>query len=108
MKATVHLLPLNLRREFIFLEANKIPALVEHYKNGALEKSKEVEVSGIYTHAGVAEEMFDLTNNPSRDDERELLYGRGRSVSVGDIVEVESGENVESWLCMSFGWHKVG
>lgn len=47
-----------------------------------------------------AEEAFDLTNNPSRQEERELKYGRGRSVSVGDIVEVD-GIN---FLCDSFGW----
>ena len=51
----------------------------------------------------VAEEMFDLTNNPSRDEEREERYGRGRSVSVGDIVEVD-GVN---YLCASMGWREL-
>jgi len=50
-----------------------------------------------------AEEVFDLTNNPSRQDEREQVYGRGRSLSVGDIVVV--GE--EQWLCQSFGWAEI-
>ena len=52
-------------------------------------------------HAGeeAAEEAFDLTNNPSRQIEREQLYGRFRSVSVGDIVHV----NKERFLCMSCG-----
>jgi hypothetical protein len=48
----------------------------------------------------VAEEVFDLTNNPSRQEEREEMYGRGRSVSVGDIVNVD-GVN---YLCASMGW----
>lgn len=50
-----------------------------------------------------AEEAFDLTNNPSRQDERERVYGRGRSLSTGDIVVV--GE--EQWVCLSFGWAEV-
>lgn len=51
----------------------------------------------------IAEEIFDLTNNPSRQEEREELYGRGRSVSVGDIISVD-GEN---WLCCSMGWARL-
>jgi len=47
-----------------------------------------------------AEEIFDLTNNPYRQAEREQLYGRGRSLSVGDIVKVDG----ELFLCCSNGW----
>lgn len=47
-----------------------------------------------------AEEAFDLTNNPSRQTEREEKYGTGPSVSVGDVVEVD-GVN---YACLSFGW----
>ena len=50
-----------------------------------------------------AEEAFDLTNNPSRQDERELKYGRGRSVSVGDIIGVDGVD----YLCMSCGWESL-
>lgn len=48
----------------------------------------------------VAEEVFDLTNNPGRQRDREYLYGRGRSVSVGDIVNVDGVD----YLCASAGW----
>ena len=48
----------------------------------------------------VAEEVFDLTNNPSRQDEREDLYGRGRSISVGDIIDVDG----ILYLCAPQGW----
>jgi hypothetical protein len=48
----------------------------------------------------VAEEVFDLTNNPCREDQREQLYGRGRNVSVGDIVNVDGVD----YLCLSVGW----
>ena len=47
-----------------------------------------------------AEEAFELTNDPSREEERNVRYGNHRSVSTGDIVEVD-GVN---YLCGSFGW----
>lgn len=50
-----------------------------------------------------AEEVFDLTNNPSRQEERELLYGRGRSVSVGDVVMVDN----DAYLCANVGWTRL-
>lgn len=50
-----------------------------------------------------AEEVFDLTNNPSRDLERLAIYGRRRSVSVGDIVNVDGVD----FLCASVGWVKL-
>lgn len=56
----------------------------------------EVEASG----EAAAEEAFDLTNNPGRQEEREEVYGRGRSLSVGDVVVVGK----EKYLCMSSGW----
>lgn len=50
-----------------------------------------------------AEEIFDLTNNPSRQGDREVRYGRHRSVSVGDIVVV----NGEFFLCRPNGWMAI-
>ena len=47
-----------------------------------------------------AEEMFDLTNNPYRQEEREETYGRGRSLSVGDKVQVGD----EEYVCAPSGW----
>jgi hypothetical protein len=61
----------------------------------------EFEVS--QTGEAAAEEMFDMTNNPSRIDERLASYGSGRSISVGDIITVD-GVN---YLCASFGWEKI-
>jgi hypothetical protein len=57
----------------------------------------ESEVSG----EEAAEEAFDLSNNPARQDERETRYGNGRSVSVGDIVVVDG---THEYLCASLGW----
>jgi hypothetical protein len=53
--------------------------------------------------AEVAEEMFDLTNDPGRQDERLDTYGNGRSISSGDIVCV----NGEDYLCCVIGWTKL-
>jgi hypothetical protein len=50
-----------------------------------------------------AEEAFVLTNNPSRQSEREQTYGRGPSVSVGDVVDVDGVR----FLCLPFGWTDI-
>lgn len=47
-----------------------------------------------------AEEMFDLANNPFRQEERAAKYGSGRSVSVGDIIDVDGTK----YLCASCDW----
>jgi hypothetical protein len=57
-------------------------------------------ITVVQSGESAADEAFDLTNNPSRQDEREIKYGRGPSVSVGDIVEVD-GVN---YICMPLGW----
>jgi hypothetical protein len=73
----------------------------------ALAEGKYAQESELFTVNGdsqdAAEEVFDLTNNPSRCDERFEKYGNGRSLSTGDVVVV--GE--EQWLCLSFGWAEV-
>lgn len=51
----------------------------------------------------VAEEMFDLSNNPGRQEERDAVWGRNRSLSVGDIVMVDN----TAWLCASMGWIQI-
>ena len=50
-----------------------------------------------------AEDLFDLSNNPSRQEERDTVWGANRSLSVGDVVHVEN----ESWLCLPTGWQKL-
>ena len=81
---------------------------------GAVDKVRAAIKEGLYTEESAlftvngdsmdaADEVFDLTNNPSRQEERERVYGHGRSLSVGDIVVV--GE--EQWVCCSFGWQEI-
>jgi len=77
------------------------------FVRAALKEGHYSEESALFTVNGdgkdAAEEVFDLTNNPGRQDERERIYGRGSSLSTGDIVVV--GE--EQWVCQSFGWAEV-
>lgn len=51
----------------------------------------------------MADCMFDMTNNPLREEERLQLYGNSRSISVGDIVSVDGVD----FLCLSFGWKQL-
>lgn len=94
-KVIIKLAPTSLRADIYFaddkakLAAKWLPCYAVH---GPIMMSE----AGLYA----AEEAFDLTNNPSREEERDAFYGRHRSVSVGDIVEVD-GTN---YLCGSFGW----
>ena len=75
-------------------------ALAQKYLNeGYYSTVGTVEVFDMWGE-DVAEYVFDLTNNPYRQAERERLYGRGRSVSVGDIVEFEGIK----YLCRPTGW----
>ena len=50
-----------------------------------------------------AEELFDLTNNPSREYERDQALWERQSLSVGDIVQVDK----EYFLCEGMGWTKL-
>lgn len=47
-----------------------------------------------------AEEAFDITNNPYREEERNTIHGNQRSVSVGDKVQVGDKE----YVCAPSGW----
>lgn len=88
--------------------------LVEFYlTENVVQLAKNLMESGDYVDIGTlsveqkgyaaAEEMFNLTNNPSRQEERKRLYGEHRSLSVGDIVIVDG----RAYLCTSNGWEKV-
>lgn len=47
-----------------------------------------------------AEEVFDVLNNPERDDERYQIIRQNRSFSVGDVVIIDT----TGFLCMPCGW----
>jgi hypothetical protein len=80
---------------------------------GAAKRAKQLIDAGLYTEMhqvstdltgeDAADEMFDLTNNPSRQAEREARYGRHRSLSVGDMVKTSDG----CWVCLACGWENI-
>ena len=91
MNATLLLAPSDLLRFGVTREY-----VIENLDRYTKIENLEVPSAG---HDG-AEWLFELTNNPSLQAERERIYGRGRSVSVGDVVVI----NGEKILCDSFGW----
>lgn len=93
---TIKLAPTELMGLFYTSRRGVVNVALGNYNAYEIRPCFAVDAAGI----DAAEEAFDLTNNPCRQDEREQLYGRGRSVSVGDIVEVD-GTN---YLCNSTGW----
>lgn|SRR5690554_5468694 len=54
-----------------------------------------------------AEYAFDLSNNPAREEDREKIFGRARSLSSGDVVRVEGPNGPTNWLCLPVGWAEV-
>jgi hypothetical protein len=96
---TIKLAPAELIMSFYTSKRGQANVAMDNYKSYEIRPCFAVDAEGI----DAAEEAFDLTNNPSRQGEREQLYGRGRSVSVGDIVEVD-GVN---YLCASMGWEEL-
>lgn len=100
MQATLFLAPREVMVDVYF--TRNIKTLVDQHF-AAYEKAGVIEVSSSKDELDACEEWFELTNNPFRQEEREEKYGRGRSVSVGDIVQV--GEN--AYVCASCGWERL-
>jgi hypothetical protein len=98
--ATIKLAPVELMGEFYFkrefAQSIALRNLAQYTTAGSMG------IPGLKGEA-VAEEVFDLTNNPGRQEEREELYGRGRSVSVGDIIDVDGC----LFLCAPMGWTEL-
>ena len=88
-------------------------AMINFYTGDAVKAAAELIKRDAYKKIGsiatefrgeeAAEDLFDLSNNPSRIGERALVWGNYRSLSVGDVVHVDG----ESWLCCSMGWTKL-
>lgn len=99
--ATIKLVNEQFMGEFYFRSNQEVTAR-SLQKDGWYRVQGTMAVPGMEGEA-VAEEVFDLTNNPYRQEEREELYGRHRSVSVGDIITVDG----EDFLCASMGWQRL-
>lgn len=90
------------RTEMAFVSGARAKELaMKFFREGDYNRYKTIVV--LQEGESAAEEAFDLTNNPSRQEEREEKYGRGPSVSSGDIVDVDG----TLYLCCSFGWEKL-
>jgi hypothetical protein len=83
--------------EFYF-SRNPVALAQQLRRDGQYRTASECYMAKEGTEA--AEEMFDVSNNPSRQAERVRIFESQRSVSVGDIVEV----NGLPYLCASMGW----
>ena len=101
MEAIVHLASRTQMADVAFAADQRVVAR-QGFLGDQYPEVKLVEV-GDLTGEDAAEELFDLTNNPSRQEEREQKYGRGRSLSVGDIVWVQG----KFFVCLSVGWSKL-
>jgi hypothetical protein len=69
---------------------------------GEYSATRTFSVDG-FAGVNAAEEVFDLSNNPMREEERHEKYGPHRSLSVGDMVVVDG----VSYVCCPFGWEEV-
>lgn len=97
--ATVFLAPIN--SSMLFYDMDQVKACSQLIAENAYQK-----IGALFTEKTgeeAAEEMFDLSNNPSREEERAERWGSYRSLSVGDVVHVDG----DSYLCKSTGWHKL-
>ena len=99
MQVTILLAPRDIMRDIYF---NKDVAKLVEDNLFRYEKAYtfEFKPSAFDSDIEPAEEAFDLTNNPSRQDERVKTYGTKRSLSVGDVVDVDG----KKLLCQPFGW----
>lgn len=112
MKAAILICPSEVRRESVgFVTGAATQAAVAAYEAGRYAERHDVCFNGMPDDTLpeiIAEECFDLTNNPSRQGERELFYGRHASVSIGDIVEVQDrAGNTTAWVCYPAGWKQI-
>lgn len=97
MLVRIKLAPVELMSSFYFSKQSPVSVAIRNIDEYTACPLIYVEAE---TPEDAAEEAFDLTNNPGRQADRLMFYGRGRSVSVGDIVEVEN----RTFLCAQMGW----
>jgi len=97
-KVIIHLAPLAMSGTS-FYNKSVLPVVRQHLPEYRVAGFFETDKVG----TAAAEEAYDLTNNPDRQEEREEKYGRGQSVSTGDVIEVDG----EHFVCMSGGWAKL-
>lgn len=99
----VHLCPQNLRRE-IFTTENLASFVQDNFQ--VYGQTHYFTVPQVGEEA--AEEAFDLSQNPSRDEERLRVYRDYRPVCVGDVVEcLHRDQSHQFFLCDPIGWTQI-
>ena len=103
-KVTLRLIPGSLFREIL----SSPFSIGQHpqYKNlDTFERySFELKSRASGDPEDIAEELFDVMNNPSRTHERNSYVGRNtRSLSIGDVVEIDG----VFLTCDVFGWQHL-
>lgn len=99
MQATVFLCP---SQDFI----NYYSADAVKHAQALAQRQGYAEIFSIEVNAtgeAAADECFDLSNNPIREVQRDIVWGRRRSLSVGDVVHTAG----DSFLCLPCGWQKL-
>ena len=102
MCVTIKLLDSSFMSEFYFTE-DRIGLADKYLREGKYQCRDIGCMYGDGTRESITEYLFYLTNNHMCQEERDIVYGRERSISVGDIVEVD-GINM---LCDFVGWVEV-
>ena len=109
VEAIIMLAPHDVLRDASFQSVSDLVDLVKANLNRYKKHTVVLDAKFHGDWEGAAEECFDLTNNPWRQEEREQAYGRHRSVSVGDVIDL--GNNATDggqWVCASVGWVQIG
>ena len=99
---TVHFAPLSMRRTL--------------WTTDAIEQLVQITFGEYTSHEPfysplngeeAAEDVFDLSNNPSRDFDRKFVFKDTRTVTVGDVVEVDYMGVPSFFLCKGIGWVRL-
>ena len=104
-KVRARLCPELIRSLMIRRSHSNLLQFIEEYGD-KYEATHRFTVKG--TGIEAAEEVFDLTNNPSRSEESLDKYGSLRSLNVGDIVVVEEMNDDGSFTEVSYLCENIG
>jgi|694.fasta_scaffold14282_29 hypothetical protein len=99
---TVHFAPLSMRRTLCTSEA--VEKLVQDTFG---EYTSHEPFYSPLIGEEAAEDVFDLSNNPSREFDRKFVFKDARTVNVGDVVEVDYMGVPSFFLCKGIGWAKL-
>lgn len=109
---TIYQVKADMTREFGFRRLSEWGAVIDMKSYevvfGAADVSSMVMFDfGKLSPLDLCEELFKMTNDPSRQTTREVFqehFGfKGHSISVGDIVKVDD----TFYYCDSFGWQEI-